>query len=129
MAFMFSCLATSPITPSIDDILDVLCRVSYPRDRDRKTGDLRREYAKDLIPVAERLLEHDTGKRHQDLMEACHISFTIYDQLAHLVSAVHSASVVEEPVRGQTEMDIHAFDKWAVKVGFQLLFHSPTTYL
>ena len=129
LAFMFSSLASSQPTPSVDDILDVLCRIPYPRVRDRKTGDLRRENAVDLIPVAERLLGHGTRKQHQDPMKACRVSVTVYDQLAHLVAALHGASVVEGLARGQTEMDFDAFEKWAVKVGLQRPFNYVHTYL
>jgi hypothetical protein len=126
LAFMFSSLASSPTTPSMDDLLDVLCRIPYPRIRDRKTSDLRREYAVDLIPVAERLIGYDTGKQHKDPMEACHVSATVYDQLAHLVAALHGTSVVEGLAQGQTEIDFNAFEEWAVKVGLQCACNVPS---
>jgi len=112
--FIFAALASSPAIPSVNDLLDVLCRVPYPRTRDRKTGDLSRELLVDLIPLAERL--HGTEKNHQGPVETGHVSATDYDQLAHLVASLHSASVVEG--LAQADIDIDAFKKWAVKVGF-----------
>jgi hypothetical protein len=117
ISFMFLSLASSPATPSVDDLVDVLCRVPYPRIRDR-TGDLRRRKAVDLNPVAERLLGPDS-KKHQDPIKASHLSVTDFKQLKHLVAALHDASVVEGLAQGQTEMDVDAFEKWAVKVILQ----------
>ncbi|KAF2708588.1 hypothetical protein K504DRAFT_285463 [Pleomassaria siparia CBS 279.74] len=114
IAFVFSSLAEAPITPSLDDVLDVLCRIPYPRVKD-SSGDLSREKVTDLVLVAERLLGPDSGKKTQGSKEPYHVSTTTFNSVANLVASLNGATVVKGLPSGQSEMDVHAFQQWAKK--------------
>jgi hypothetical protein len=114
ISFVFASLAEPPArTSTVDDVVDVLCRVPYPRVKD-SSGDLRRRDLKDLVPVAERLLEQD-GNSHSHQKNDRRVLRDTQESLAGLIAAMNGTSVARilGNDQGVTEDE---FERWAMKV-------------
>lgn len=106
----------------MDDVVDVLCRVPYPRVADT-SGDLRRKGLDDLAPVAQRLLEENEDPVDPHIKDWRVLTET-YDSFANLIAAVNGVQAVRAVNKeGITENE---FEKWAIKVceGNTLSHHS-----
>lgn len=112
--FMFASLAI-PSVPSVDDVVDILCRVPYPRVKERLSGDLARRPVEDLEPVARRLVGTDEVDHDQQKGRTCDTA--IFEQLAGLVAALYRGDVGDF-VGGEEDSDEDRFVQWAVKVMF-----------
>ena len=112
IAFIFESLAEPPSRSSyLDDVVDVLCRIPYPRVKD-SSGDLARRNIQDLVPVAQRLLEQDDGSR---LFQDGRIPRDTYRQLTALIAATNGDQITTI-VGNQHGVNKDEFTKWAIKV-------------
>ena len=112
IAFIFESLAEPPSRSSyLDDVVDVLCRIPYPRVKD-SSGDLARRNIQDLVPVAQRLLEQDDGSR---LSQDARIPRDTYRPLAALIAAANK-SQKSDALGNEEGVNREAFTEWAIKV-------------
>ena len=120
IGFMFGSLVEEPgATASVDDVLDVLCRVAYPRVKD-SSGDLARRDVRDLVPVAQRLVGQE-GESAAAEVGGRRISREIQGELSDLIAAVNRRNV--GGTSGDEGMTEDEFMSWAVKVCQNSFFH------